>query len=145
MPVDINMGGGRKLNPLVSEECRCQLERKNWDLGSACTWFWMLYGECSISSSDSWISVCVVWIYLHVTTAEKTQMQVGCRHRQTPEHRHLLSSSVGGFHRKLWLIENKVFSLISAGMMILKCLQMKPLTQLRKHLQCELSAEHPGL
>lgn len=54
-------------------------------------------------------------------------------------------TSAGGFHKKLWLIENEVFCLSSAGMMILKCLQMKPLTQLRRHLQCELAAEQPGL
>lgn len=44
-----------------------------------------------------------------------------------------------------WLIEKEVFSLTSAGMMTSKCLQMKPLTQLRKPLRCELSAGHPGL
>lgn len=90
-----------------------------------------------ISGSGSCISVC--YLGLPVLLQLHNLGWAGHGHRQALEQCHAVTSCCQ------WLIEKEVFSLTSAGMMISKCLRMKPVTQLRKPLRCELSAGRAGL
>lgn len=44
--------------------------KEKTNLGAACTCFQTLHVECGISGGDNYISACVVWVYLRVTTAK---------------------------------------------------------------------------
>lgn len=120
---------------LTVSEVNWQLERRNLKF-SCCIcfqtlcvelhlWQWQLH-QCVLSGS----LCCYSSIHLGCS---------GHGYWQALEQCHPVSSCCQR------LVEKDVFSLTSAGMMISKCLQMKPLTQLRKPLQCELSAGRPGL